>query len=102
MLSSFEQRQLRAIERSLETNDPVWAERIRNTDHVSSAELGLRNLSAVAMAGAVLAVVGLVVSPLVVALGVAVTVLGLSMRLVLDWVSRADDVDQSLSDRDGS
>ena len=102
MLSSFEERQLRAIERSLETDDPVWADRIRNADRVSSAQLGLRNLSAVAVAGAALAVVGLVVSPLVVALGVAMFVLGLAMRLVLGWVSRADDADQSLSDRDGS
>lgn len=100
MLNRFEQRQLRAIERSLELDDPVFADRIRNATPASSTGHSRAHLSAVAMAGAVLAVVGLVVSPLLVMLGVSMAMVAFSLRLMLACVDR-DPGEQSTPDQDG-
>jgi hypothetical protein len=102
MLNWFEQRQLRAIECCLETDDPVLADRIRNTGPTSSPGNGLRHLSAVAMAGAVLAVVGLVVSPLLAMLGMSVASVAFSLRMALRWVDRERDGERSTPDQDGA
>ncbi|GGN29735.1 hypothetical protein GCM10011609_86970 [Lentzea pudingi] len=75
-----EERTLREIERSLERDDPEFARRIRTTGNAGARRLA-RFAIRIALAGAVIAVVGLWLGSALGGVGVLAAVVGVALRL---------------------
>lgn len=82
MLNRREKRRLHEIERSLERDDPEFAQRIRSADMPDRPALA-RWATRAALGGAVLAVIGLALNSPLGGLGVLVAVIGLALRLAV-------------------
>jgi hypothetical protein len=93
MLNHSEQRRLKAIERSLEQDDPELAERLRIAAWTTPAGQGSRYLTTIAVGGLVLALVGLLLGPALIFLGLSFAVAGFWLRLVLNWSTGPDQHD---------
>jgi len=81
-LRPHERRWLRAIERALEDEDPEFAERLRRTPDLPGHRADGR-LTAVAVFGVVLVVVGLLSDPPLALIGLLITVSAFGVRLLL-------------------
>nr|WP_042186754.1 DUF3040 domain-containing protein [Kibdelosporangium sp. MJ126-NF4]CEL17523.1 hypothetical protein [Kibdelosporangium sp. MJ126-NF4]CTQ91251.1 hypothetical protein [Kibdelosporangium sp. MJ126-NF4] len=91
MLNRSEQRRLRALERSLEHDDPELAQRLRNAEWKRPSQRVNRHLAMVTGGGLVVALFGLVLGAPIFLLGLAVAVGGFWSRLMLNWGGEPGD-----------
>jgi hypothetical protein len=75
MLNHFEKRRLQAIEQSLETEDPEFAERLKSSSAEQTQDATLTSMSAPLFFGAVFALVTLPASPALAAVILSVPVI---------------------------
>jgi hypothetical protein len=104
MLDHSEQRRLREIERMLETDDPAFAQRLTSTSTQRDPTGPQHRMKVLMIIGGSLALAGLLVHPLVVAVGLSIALTAFWIRVGTAWIERSnarDNEDDSTDDSGG-
>lgn len=86
MLDHSERRQLRDIERALEIEDPAFVERLKGTTPATGE--AWHPMKALMIAGLTLSVLGLLINPLVTAVGVSIAMTAFCVRFALRRIDK--------------
>jgi hypothetical protein len=86
MLDHSERRRLRDIERALEIEDPAFAERIKGTAPATGR--AWHPMKALMIAVLALSALGLLINPLVTAVGVSIALTAFCVRFARRWIDK--------------